>query len=302
MPLAVLEGLKNHPVRISAVSAMLDSGGSAGKEREIFQTKVSFGDLRRAALALSQVSESQKELFKYRFTNGTALANAYCTASASAVGIEALLEDIKNDLKISQQHHVLPATLDDAALCAELENGEAIKGETNIDIPKHDAGLKIKRAFLEPEAKAYRPALKAITEADLIVMGPGDLYSSLIQILLVKGIPEAIAKNTSPKVYICNLMTKMGETNDFSVSDFALEVEKYLGCELNHVIFNKEHCSSPRTEAYKEEHPELLEPVKFSDNLDQDKFIGEDLLSRGDPVIHDPDKLVKIILKLCPRQ
>lgn len=302
MPTAVLEGLKKYPVKISAVSAMLDSGGSAGRERELFQTKVSFGDFRRAALAFSGASACQKELFKYRFANGTALANAYCTAKASAVGIKALLEDIKEDLKIADHHQVLPATLDDATLCAELENGESITGETNIDIPKHDSNLKIKRAFLRPEAKAYGPVLKVIAEADLVVMGPGDLYSSLIQILLVKGIPEAIIKSDSPKIYICNLMTKSGETNDFSVSGFALEVEKYLGTKLDHVIFNKEQCSSARIDSYKKEHPELLEAIKFSESLEQKKFIGEDLLIRGEPIIHDPDKLAKIILSLCPRQ
>ena len=302
MPTALLEGLKKYPVKISAISAMLDSGGSAGKEREIFQTKVSFGDIRRAALAFSGVSEEKKELFGYRFKNGTALANAYCTASASVMGIEALLEDIREDLRIAHGYQVLPVTLDDATLCAELENGEAVRGETNIDIPKHNSKIKIKRVFLEPEVKAYKPSLKAIAEADLIVMGPGDLYSSLAQILLVKGIPEAIGKNNCPKVYICNLMTKSGETNDFSVVDFALEVEKYLGQELDRVIFNKTQLSLSRIENYKKNHPELLEAVKFSEKLDQDKFIGEDVLIESGLPVHHPEKLAKIILSLCPRQ
>lgn len=302
MPSAVLEGLKKYPVKISAISAMLDSGGSAGKERKLFRTQVSFGDIRRAALALSQVSQEKKDLFSYRFANGTALANAYCTGSASAAGIEALLEDIKEDLKISKEHSVLPATLDDADLCAELENGDEVSGETNIDIPKHDVNLKIKKAFLKPEAKAYDPALKAIKEADLVVMGPGDLYSSLSQVLLVQGVSEAIRKSRAAVIYVCNLMTKKGETNDFSVSDLASEVEKYLGKELNFVIFNKNKPLSARTVSYKKDHPELLETVDFTDDLDKNKFIGEDLLIKEGPIVHDPDKVAKIILKLCPKQ
>ena len=302
MPSAVLGGLKKHPVQISAISAMLDSGGSAGREREIFQTKVSFGDIRRAALALSEVSHQQRELFGYRFANGTALANSYCTAGASALGIEALLEDIKEDLKISADHQILPVTLDDVTLYAELENGQVLQGETNIDVPKHNSKLKIKRAFLQPAAKAYKPALKAIKEADLIVMGPGDLYSSLVQILLVGGIPEAFKESRAPKVYICNLMTKSGETNDFSVSDFALEIEEYLGQKLDRVVFNNKKASESRVADYRKDHPELLEAVDFSESLDQERFIGKNLMIKEGPIIHDPDKLAKIILSLCPKQ
>ena len=302
MPTAVLEGLRKHPVNISAVSSMLDSGGSAGRDRELFRTKVSFGDIRRAALALSGVPARQKNLFRHRFENGFSLANAYCTASASATGIEGLLEDIKEDLRIADEYQVLPITLDDAVLCAELENGELVRGESNIDIPKHNSQLKIKRVFLDPEVRAYRPALKAIEKADLLVLGPGDIYSSLFQILLVKGVSEAIKKSKAPKVYICNLMTKTGETNNFSVSDFTSEVEKYLGQELDRVIFNKEEASVARMASYKKEHPELLTMVSFSDDLDKHKFIGEDLLFETGPIVHNPAKLAKSILSLCPRQ
>src|SRR3989338_2543151 len=190
MPKAVLEGLKKHQVKITAVSAMLDSGGFAGKERELFKTKVAFGDIRRAALALSEAPQLKKELFASRFENGAILANSYCTNIASSFGAEDLSESLKEDLNIPEGRAVLPVTLDNAQLCAQLENGQVIRGETNIDVPKHDKNIKIKKVFLEPEAKAYSPSLKAIQRADLIVMGPGDLYSSLSQILLVKGISE----------------------------------------------------------------------------------------------------------------
>ena len=106
-----------------------------------------------------------------------------------------------------------------------------ICGEADIDAPKHDGNLKIKEVSLkplEPKAKAYPKAVEEIKKADLIVMGPGDLYSSIIQILLVDGIAEAIRESKAKKIYICNLMTKNGETNGFSVKDFSGEIEKYL--------------------------------------------------------------------------
>lgn len=299
MPKAVLEGLKKYPIKISAISAMLDSGGFAGKERELFKTNVAFGDIRRAALALSDAPKEKKELFASRFENGTVLANAYCTNIASSFGAEELPEELKEDLSIPNNREVLPVTLDNAQLCAQLENGQIIKGETNIDIPKHDGSIKIKKVFLEPEAKAYPPALKSIQEADLIVMGPGDFYSSLSQILLVKGISEAIRKSRAKKVYVCNLMTKHGETDNFSVLDLTLEMEKYLGQEIDHVIFNKRKPSPLRVANYKKDHPELLELVKFSEILNENKFIGQDILTDRGPVVHDPDKLAKIILSLC---
>lgn len=299
VPKAVLEGLKKYLVKISVISAMLDSGGSAGRERELFKTKVAFGDIRRAALALSEAPQEKKELFAHRFEDGTVLANAYCTATALAYGAEELSEDLKEDLKIAQQHQILPATLDNATLCAQLENEEIIRGETNIDIPKHDSNLRIKKVFLEPQAKAYPPALKAIQEADLIVVGPGDLYSSLSQILLIDGFTKSINKSRAKKVYLCNLMTKRGETNNFSVLDFTFEIERYLGGPVDYVIFHNKKPSPNRMKIYKKEHPELLEQVRFYDSLDKEKFIGVDLLTEKGPIIHDSNKVAKVLLKLC---
>lgn len=301
MPKAVLEGLKKYPVKITAISAMLDSGGFAGKERELFKTKVAFGDIRRAALALSEAPKEKKELFSHRFENGVILANAYCTSISLAFDAKELPSALKEDLNIPDNREVLPVTLDNATLCAQLENGQTIRGETNIDVPKHDGNIKIKKVFLEPEAKAYQPVLRAIQEADVIIMGPGDLYSSLAQILLVKGISEAIRKSYARKVYICNLMTKHGETDNFSVLDFTFEMERYLGQEFNNVIFNKRKPSPLRIANYKKNHSELLELVKFSEILDIDKFIGGDILTDRGAIVHDSDKLSKIILNLCPK-
>ena len=306
MPKAVLEGLKKYPVKLSVISAMLDSGGSAGRERECFKTNVSFGDFRRAALALSEITSHNRERFAYRykdgFLKGHVLLNLYCTASIIGAdnfekAIQKLTEDLKEDLKIRNDHQLLPATIEDSNLCAELESGEIINGEANIDTPKNREDPKIKRVFLEPRARAYPKTLGAIETADLIIIGPGDLYSSLIQILLIEGISEAIRKSKAEKVYVCNLMTKAGETNNFTVLDFTTEIEKYLMGLLNRVIYNTEKPSLKRIAICKKEYPELLDLVRLDEKIiPGKKFIGADLITASGPMVHDPDKLAKILL------
>lgn len=301
MPKAVLEGLKKYPVKISVICAMLDSGGSAGRLRNDYKI-VSPGDIRRAFIALANTSPALENLLNYRFETGELKGHNFANLLISALELstgsyEKTLEEMSKLLNVS--HQVFPATLDKSNLYAVLENGETISGETNIDIPKHDGHLKIKRIFLRPAAKAYPQVLEAIDNADLIIIGPGDLYSSLSQILLVEGISDAISKSKAKKVYMCNLMTKYGETNDFLVQDFANEIEKYLGGKVDCVIYNNKKPSLSRLAVYKKQHPELLNVVKFDKSLSANKkFIGVDLLLSSGPVIHDSQKVAKAIARL----
>ena len=299
MPRAVLSGLKKYPVKISAICAMLDSGGSSGRLRKDYSI-ISPGDIRRAFIALANTSPVVENLFNYRFQTGELkghnFANLFITAlELSSSNYEEVCDEMHKMLNIS--HQVLPITLDDSQLFAVLENGEMISGETNIDIPKHDSSLKIEKVFLEPVAKIYPKAVKAINEADLIVIGPGDLYSSLAQILLVDGTSQAIAKSKAKKVYVCNLMTKKGETNNFSVKDFSNEIESYLETKLDYVLYNTEKPNQKMLEEIKKGHPELIEIVAFDNGLDEEKFIGKDFLNLPS-IIHDADKLSKAIFSL----
>lgn len=303
MPKAVLTGLKKYPVKLSAICAMLDSGGSAGRLREDFNI-ISPGDIRRALIALANTSPAMEDLFNYRFETGELkghnFANLFITAlELTTNNYEKTIKEISRFLNV--EHEVLPVTLDNSNLYAVLENGKIISGENNIDIPKHDGKLRIKEVFLKPEAKTYPAAIKAIKKADLIIIGPGDLYSSLAQILLTKGMSEAIKESKAKKVYICNLMTKYGETHDFSVSDFSKEIEKFLGQELDYVIYNNKKPSKQRLLKHKKENPGLIDLVGFDRKNVSKKasFIGADLLTFSGPVIHDPNKLSKIILKEC---
>jgi len=300
IPKAVLAGLKKYPVKLSVICAMLDSGGSAGRLRKDYGI-VSPGDIRRAFIALANTSPVIREFFDYRFKTGELkghnFANLFITAlELTTKSYKKTVKEISKFLNI--EHEVIPSTIDNVNLYALLENGKIITEETNIDIPKHNGNLKIKRVFLRPKARAYPPAIMAMRKADLIIIGPGDLYSSLVQILLIEGIPEAIRKSKAKKVYICNLMTKYGETNNFTVLDFVNEIERYLGEEVDYVIYNNFVPSKARIKKYKKEHPELLELVKPNENLPSQKFIGKNLLFKEGPIEHDSRKLAKAILNL----
>ena len=300
MPKAVLTGLKKYPVKISVICAMLDSGGSSGRLRKDYKI-ISPGDIRRALLALANTSPVIANLFNYRFRAGALkdhnFANLLITAlELTTNNYEKTIKEVKKFLNV--KHQVLPSTLDKANLCAVLENGRVITGEANIDNPKHNGRIGIKKVFLRPKAKAYSKSLEAIRQADLIVIGPGDLYSSLAQILLTDDIPEAINKSRAEKVYICNLMTKYGETNNFSVLDFTKEIEKYLGGELDYVIYNNSILPSARIKKYRKERPELLDLVAINKGLPKEKFIGKNLLLKKGPIEHDPKKVAKVLLSL----
>ncbi len=302
MPKAVLAGLKKYPVKLSVICAMLDSGGSAGRLRKDFHI-VSPGDIRRALIALANTSPAIEKLFNYRFQAGQLKGHNF--ANLLIAGLELATDNYEQSIKeikkiLNIKHDILPVTLDKSNLCAVLENGKVVEGETNIDIPKHNGKLRIKKVFLKPKAKAYPKAIEAIKKADLIIIGPGDLYSTISQVLLTEDIPEAIKKSKAKKVYICNLMTKYGETNDFSVSDFTKEIEKYLQGDLDYVIFNTAKSSDERLKKCKKENPGLLKLVSFDKKLlKEKKFIGANLLSSSGQMNHDPNKLAKIILRIC---
>lgn len=300
MPKAVLSELKRYPVKISVISATLDSGGSAGRLRKEYGI-ISPGDIRRSLIALADTSPAVEKLFDFRFNTGELKGHNFANLLITA------LELCTNDYEMASKelhkilnvrHEVLPATLHPASLFAQLENGKIIRGETNIDIPKHDGNLKIKKIFLRPSVAAYPAAVLAISKADAVIIGPGDLYSSLAQIILTEGMADALKKSKAQKIYICNLLTKYGETNNFSVEDFAREVEKLIGKEVDFVIYNNKIPDKKRLAEYKKEHPELLKLVTYNSPLNK-KFFGADIITNSGPVVHDSKKLIKVIKKIC---
>ncbi len=301
----VLEPLKKYPVSIVSVTSMTDNGGSTGQLREDFGV-LPPGDIRRHILALSEAPEWKKKLWTFRFGHDVFPAGhkGHNFANAFIAGLELSLKDYEKVLDIVHEFmevkgRALPATTGRVQLCAELENGAIIEGESEIDVPtKHDPAIKIKRVFIKPESGAYPAAIAAIKNADALIIGPGDLYSSSIPCFLAEGMREAVRKTNAKKILVCNIMTKRGETDGFSVRGFADEVQKYIGCELDSVIYNTEMPSNARIAENRKIDPLVIEPVKIDGGLDSKKFIGRNIMAGKGPIVHDAEKLGKLIYTL----
>ena len=301
----LLRALKNYDLDLGAIVSASDNGKSSGELRDEFGI-LPPGDARRCLIALSE-GEGQalwRRIFEYTFGGErekhnlgnliiTALTDIYQGDTQSA------LDEVSRMLGV--RGRVIYATLDNVHLCAELEDGEIIKGETNIDMPKHNPEKKIKRVYLNPEAFAYKKAIETIDEANLIVIGPGDLYTSIIPNLLVNGIPETIRGSKARKVYVCNVMTKNGETNNFGAIDFVKEFKKYLGDYPDIVLCNNNQPSKEILEKYSSEKSSFVEP-NIEDNRDF-KVIKEDLIDEENAkkeglIRHDSKKLGRLIRSL----
>jgi len=304
---AVLTGLKRHPVELSAIVSMMDDGGSSGRLRDEFGI-LPPGDVRRCLLALASEdldSRLLRQLFEYRFSQGTGLSghsfgNLFLAALSDVLkSEEQAIETVGKILKIKGK--VLPITTNNVRLCARLEDGTIVKGETNIDIRRVRPDLSILDIFLDGEARINKKAKQIIEKADLIILGPGDLYTSILPNLLVLGVNDAILSSKAKLFYIVNLMTKHGETDNFKASDFIKEIKKYLGKaarKLTAVFINKETKPSIKLlEKYKQE---KAFPVKVDYNECQklaSKVIVGSFSSEKTLFRHDPVKLARAILK-----
>lgn len=298
----VLSGLKKYFSDLTAVVTMADNGGSTGILREEFGI-LPPGDIRRALIALS-ASDNKilSGLFNYRFEEGSGLSghsfgNLMITALERLTGSFAKAVEEAGKI-LSVRGRVLPVTLKKTSLLAELEDGEIVRGEANIDVPKYDGRLKIKKVWLEPKTSINLNAKKAILSADVIILGPGDLYTSLIPNLLVKGFKETLRRARGKKIYFVNLMTKFGETYGFRASDFVNSVEKYLGKGvLDYVVINRTKPSAMRFRPYVEEKAEFVEP-------DTNNFPGKpmpilaNLVRKSGFIRHDPEKIAKLVAML----
>lgn len=299
----VLDALKKYPVNLTAIVSMADDGGSTGVLRDQYGA-LPPGDVRRALVALSEESDIMRKLFEYRFGNGDfaghSVGNLFLSALEKIMGnFAGAVEEASKILNV--KGNVIPVTLDNIRLCAELCDGTLIKGETNIDIPKSgEQRSPIKKIWLEPKAKLYDAARKAILNADVIVIGPGDLYTSLIPNLLVSGVPEAIAKSKAKKIFVCNLMTKFGETDGFTAEHFVWDIQKYVGEEVfDFVLCNTKRPNVKILTDYKKDDSEFVSPpTPPVFKIKKPKYVFCDLLLEGQLVRHDSKKLAKALLSL----
>ena len=238
----MLKGIKKITNNITAIVTVGDDGGSSGKLREELGV-LPPGDIRSCIAALADDEDLVAKLFQYRFKDcaglsGHSFGNLFLTAMCSITGnmVNAVQESSK---VLSIRGRVLPSTLDDMRLVAEMEDGSIIKGESNIP----ESGKKIKRLFTEPaKCKPLEDTIIAIQEADIIILGPGSLYTSVIPNLLISDISRAVSEAKAKKIYVCNIMTQPGETDGFSVSDHIKTLIKHAKYEkiIDAVLVNTE--------------------------------------------------------------
>jgi uncharacterized cofD-like protein len=303
----ILKGLKAYTDQCSltAIVSMMDSGGDTGVLRDEYGV-LPPGDIRRCLVALSEETELIKKLFQFRFSKGSLkgknFGNIFLTALSEIMGSDELaIRETGTILKIKGE--VFPVTLDKVDLCAELEDGTIVRGETNIDIPKHNPTVLIKRVFLDPKARAYSDAVKAILKADAIIMGPGDLYTSIIPNFLVSRIPKAICDSKAIKIYICNLMTKYGETHNYSVADHLKTILRYIGGKsIDYMIVNNGKPSVGLLKKYEREKsfPVLYKNEEFYE-FGVKKVIEADVMNKRILIRHHPERIAEVILTVIKK-
>ena len=298
----MLRGLKQYTSHITAIVTVGDDGGGSGKLREDLGM-LPPGDIRNCILALADTEPLMEDLLQYRFTEGSLKGQCFGNLFLAAMaGISENFEDAVQKMSsvLAVKGKVLPVTLDDMKLIAELENGEIIEGESKIPSEVIVRNTRIKKIAIKPiDAKPLEEAIKAINNADVIIMGPGSLYTSIIPNLLVKGIPEAICKSPAKKVYISNVMTQPGETDGFKVSNHLKVLMDYGVVEnIDYVIANNGIIPPDIKEKYAKENAELVDlDYENISNLNVNVIEADLIKITKRYVKHNAEKLAELIMK-----
>jgi uncharacterized cofD-like protein len=289
---------------LSAIVAVSDDGGSSGRLRDELQM-LPPGDIRNCMVALSEDSHLLSKLFRHRFRGegdlgGHSFGNLFLAALSEITGDFAEAVRLSSEI-LASKGHIYPATVADVRLAAELIDGRIVRGETNIS----KVGNSIKRLRLEPENCQPLPeTLAAIADADIITVGPGSLFTSLLPPILVDGMSEAIAESAAVKIFICNLMTQPGETDGFSARRH-LEIVREYAAEINfdYVVVNNHPISEEQMQRYA---GEGAMQIGISDSISPETVEGTEiiygnLLDGNEKVRHHPEKLAQVVL-LCAVQ
>jgi len=300
----LLRGLKQYPVDITAIVTVADDGGSSGRLRDDLHIPPP-GDVRNVLAALSDVEPLIEEMFQHRFKtknelSGHSLGNLILAAMTSITGN--FVHAIQEMSKVLNVHgKVLPAANHGVVLHAELEDGTIVSGESKIPF----SGKKIKKVFLTPKRiKALPESVAAIYQADLLIIGPGSLYTSILPNLLVPELGKAVCAAQAKKVYICNLMTQAGETLDYTASDHVKAIYDHMNCRfIDTILVNNKPIPKEIQERYQKEY---AEPVYFDVpnllelgvELLEDEFI---CLQAG-AIRHDTNKVAEILFSLLEHE
>ena len=293
----LLRGLKKYPLEITAIVTVADDGGSSGKIRSDMNIP-SPGDIRNVIAALSDVEPYLEKMFQYRFDSGE--VKGHPVGNLMIAAMTDIHGDFSSAVKVMSRilnvrGTVLPTTNDIATLNAVLSTGEIIRGESSIT----EAGGVIDHVYITPSrVKPNEDVLKAIEQADYIIMGPGSLYTSIIPNLVISKVSEKIRESNAKKIYVCNVMTQHGETDNYSVSDHIVAINKHVEENIfDLVIANSREFDDSILSKY---HKEKQEPVK----IDQEKIkeLGIKLIKNNDVGIvdnntirHNADKVSELI-------
>ncbi len=296
---ALLRGLKELTSNLTAIVAVTDDGGSSGRLRGELGI-LPPGDIRNCLVALADTEHLMEDLFNYRFGHGASLAghnlgNLLIAAMNEMAGdFEQAIKTMSKVLAIRGQ--VLPSTLTDVVLVAELENGEFVEGETKISA----TDTRIKRMSLKPaDCRPVADAILAIQEAEAIILGPGSLYTSVVPHLLVSGLAEAIRTSPAAKIYVCNVMTQPGETDSYTAADHLRALVDHGGPGLvDYILVNGKQASRETLRKYRKEGAIPVKVERREIEKLGARVVTADLIDESNLIRHDPEKLARTLLRI----
>ena len=295
----MLRGLKNYSANITAIVTVADDGGSSGRLRRELGV-LPPGDFRNCIVALADAEPLMSRLFQYRFGQGSGLdghsfGNLFIVAMSGITGnFEEAIRESSRVLAVRGQ--VLPSTLENVVLGAELEDDAHVLGESKISA----ANLPIKRVYLQPERPAAFPdAVRAILDADIVVIGPGSLYTSILPNLLVDGIAKAVASTEALRIYICNVATQPGETDEFGASDHVRALLRHVkGDPIDVVLANNNQDGAIKPE-WNVQH--VVADVEAIESLGIDVALY-DVVNPHNALRHSPERLTSAIAQIYERR
>jgi uncharacterized cofD-like protein len=291
-----LRGLKEHTSNLTAIVTVADDGGSSGRLRRDLGV-LPPGDFRNCMVALADVEPLMENLFQYRFNHGSELdghsfGNLFIVAMSEVTGnFERALQESSRVLAVRGQ--VLPSTLANLTLCAEMDDSATVHGESKIT----ESGRRIRRVYLQPDSpEAFPAAVKAIEEAELLVVGPGSLYTSVLPNMLVPGICEAMFRSSALKVYVCNVATEPGETDGYSIGDHVEALRRHLPNRENpfHYVVANSQLGYPLPSGK----VQPVVPGEYRNGPTNPKVVSADVVDPANAVRHDSAKLAHTLMAL----
>jgi uncharacterized cofD-like protein len=296
---SLLRGLKEYTTNLTAIVTVADDGGSSGVLRRELGV-LPPGDVRNCIAALADAEPLVTRLFQYRFDEGTGLAghsfgNLFIVAMEGVVGnFEDAIRQTSRVLAVRGQ--IIPSTLDDVTLSATTSDARTIQGESNItaDLKSNGHDALITEVFLTPQNPPAHPeAVRAILDADLIILGPGSLYTSVMPNMLVQGIQRSLAASPAPKIYVCNVATQHGETDGFSVRDHVLAIEDHIGKGILHYVLANDNLTEEALRA------EFSRPVQVDADINNGlRLVKADVVSEENRYHHDSVKLARAVMDI----